>query len=755
MTLNRLRLATLGWRRLNWGFALIALASLPALWPLFRPGFFVSDDGMIHLYRLAALDSAVHAGVIYPRWFPDFAFGYGYPVLNFYSPLSYYVGLAFHLIGAGYITATEMAFGAGLLLSALAMYLFASESLGRAAAVLASLAYLYAPYHLGDVHRRGALAESLAFVFFPLLLWLSYRLLTRRRALYLFLLALAFAGLILTHNLSAMLFAPLLLAWGGFLFLTKRNPSPGFKSSATWFGLFLAALVIGLGLAAFYTLPVAAEGQYAHLSFDVNSTGYQRHLAPIDGFISQSLVYQYYPDQGTPADWPISPVYLVLTLASVVALGYQARRRGCWQFIIFWLGVAALSIWMMLQASLPLWLVAQQFLSMVQYPWRFMALVDLSMALLIGSLLASGQGWRAQETPAWDRKRLLLALLLALPLAAAPLPNLARPVLPLQDDEITVQRMWQEDYDHEQIGATWTAEYLPLTVKEERWAIPRPVEGPRESSNLSEPPAVELREQSLLSHELRVSTETGLAFRLHAFFFPGWQAFVDGIAAKTYPSGPLGLVTVDIPPGQHDVVVAFQDTPIRQIGMVVSLLFVIGWASGLVVVERRAAIFAGVVLLAIVGMMTWHIRPFNFRVQPAGRAVSLEDKVQLLGHSIEPTSVRPGEDLRISLYWFALTSPSANYKRFIHLVDGAGQVRAQRDGDPVNGFSPTTRWEAGELVIDRYDLPLARDLEPGRYTLLAGMYEYETMRNLLPTNDLEAQRLGNRVVLGEATVVAR
>ena len=75
----------------------VTLLTLPALVPLAQPGFLQADDLAFHAYRLAALDRAVRAGVPYPRWFPELAFGYGQPVLNFYGPLSYYAGLPFTL----------------------------------------------------------------------------------------------------------------------------------------------------------------------------------------------------------------------------------------------------------------------------------------------------------------------------------------------------------------------------------------------------------------------------------------------------------------------------------------------------------------------------------------------------------------------------------------------------------------------------------------------------------------------------------
>ena len=194
----------------------IVLLTLPALVPLARIGFFDSHDGLFHVYRLAALDRAVRAGVLYPRWFPEFAFGYGHPVLNFYGPLSYYWGLPFTLLGADAALALKLVLASGLIASALGMYLFARLHLARPAALVAAVVYAYLPYHLVDLYVRGAVAEFLSFVWFPLVLWAFHRLVEEpetHRLTQVALAALLLAALVLTHSLSAFIFAPVLAAY--------------------------------------------------------------------------------------------------------------------------------------------------------------------------------------------------------------------------------------------------------------------------------------------------------------------------------------------------------------------------------------------------------------------------------------------------------------------------------------------------------------------------------------------------------------
>ena len=104
--------------------------------------------------------------------------------------------------------------------------------------------------------------------------------------------------------------------------------------------------------------------------------------------------------------------------------------------------------------------------------------------------------------------------------------------------------------------------------------------------------------------------------------------------------------------------------------------------------------------------------------------------------------------MTVRLYWLALRSTARNDKTFVHLVDAAGQLVAQHDGDPGGGFTPTTRWQAGELAPDRHYLDLPHGLPAGRYRLKAGMYQLEPFRNLL-TDPASAD---GRIDLGEVVI---
>ena len=70
-----------------------------AIWPFVsRSSLPQATDAELHIFRVAELGRLVRDGESYPRWAPNFYYGYGYPIFNYYAPLSYYVALMADLL---------------------------------------------------------------------------------------------------------------------------------------------------------------------------------------------------------------------------------------------------------------------------------------------------------------------------------------------------------------------------------------------------------------------------------------------------------------------------------------------------------------------------------------------------------------------------------------------------------------------------------------------------------------------------------
>jgi hypothetical protein len=114
----------------------------------------------------------------------------------------------------------------------------------------------------------------------------------------------------------------------------------------------------------------------------------------------------------------------------------------------------------------------------------------------------------------------------------------------------------------------------------------------------------------------------------------------------------------------------------------------------------------------------------------------------------------PGDVLPVALTWQADETPGGRFKVFAHLLNGAGQLVAQYDGEPVGGVQPTTDWAAGDSVTDRRGVLLPADLSAGAYTLVIGWYPADG-GDRLPVVSASDEPIGTQLVLGTIQVVER
>ncbi len=146
-------------------------ASLFAVLPLAR-GIPRGHDIGLHFFRLVELDYLVRQGIYFSRWMPDLVFGYGYPLFNFYAPLSAYLALAWHVLGGlSFHASLSATFAACFILAGLGTFAFTRGAWGTEPAVIASVAYVFAPYTFYNTYVRGSLSDALAMALFPVVAW--------------------------------------------------------------------------------------------------------------------------------------------------------------------------------------------------------------------------------------------------------------------------------------------------------------------------------------------------------------------------------------------------------------------------------------------------------------------------------------------------------------------------------------------------------------------------------------------------------
>ncbi len=113
---------------------------------------------------------------------------------------------------------------------------------------------------------------------------------------------------------------------------------------------------------------------------------------------------------------------------------------------------------------------------------------------------------------------------------------------------------------------------------------------------------------------------------------------------------------------------------------------------------------------------------------------------------------RAGETLAVSLLWEALAPIERDYTVAVLLMSAQGELIAQRDSLPVNGFAPMSGWSPGALIRDNHGLELPAGLLPGEYELWVVVYWWQTPGERLPVTSSAGLSLGDHAPIATLTV---
>ncbi|HFC12775.1 MAG TPA: hypothetical protein ENJ56_08015, partial [Anaerolineae bacterium] len=449
-------------RRRDSGFIIVLALCVLAIWPFLRYASLPHDtDAELHIFRLAELARMWQGGIVYPRWAANFYYGFGYPIFNFYAPLTYYIALLFNLLpGFDPVASTKVVLLLGIIGAGMGMYGFVRDQFGRTAAFVAAASYVYAPYILYiDPHARGVLPESFAFAVFPCALWSVDKLL-RRPSGKRFLAAVSLlAAIILTHNLMAMVFGSLTFAY--FVWLLMVGIGTGERLSGVGIRLTLLAFGLGVGVAAFFWLPMVLEQNAIQIASVI---GEGSHYDFRNHFMTLGELFG-----GMPRfDWGASQPYFKHSLGIMQwvlgLLGFgrilftrSLRRKQALFFAI----IAISLIFLMLPQSLWLWRTIPV-LPFLQFPWRLLGATNAMLAVLAGFLFADLSPTEPSTQPTQPQNPLLAAtvigliLLMALPLMQIkPWSNFG---------DTNAQAVLASELAGRWRGTTSTADFVPATV---------------------------------------------------------------------------------------------------------------------------------------------------------------------------------------------------------------------------------------------------------------------------------------------------
>lgn len=320
-----------------------------AAWPLFQSRFIPTHDGEYHVIRFYEFYKALAGGYWFPRWASGLNSGYGLPLFIFHYPFPNYVGSWFHAIGASFVDAFKLTLASGYISAVVFCFLWLKKRFAIYAAVMGTIVFATMPYWFVDIYVRGSVGEVLAIAFFMLsLASLEYG----RRNLLVF----ALAGIVLSHNISAMMFFPVVF---GYAILRKR--------------MWIESWVLAVALSCYFWFPALWESRYMT---GLNTVNFREHFP--------DLLQLFFPSWGTGF--------------SQIGVPYGEMSQQIGLVALFTIIASGMLVWMlpfvffMLPISLPVWEFLRP-LQFIQFPWRLLTLVIPLAAYSAARLSSKKKPW--------------------------------------------------------------------------------------------------------------------------------------------------------------------------------------------------------------------------------------------------------------------------------------------------------------------------------------------------------------------------
>lgn len=534
-----------------WGVLVVLLISLLPLVDLLHPGLPITHDGKDHVARIANFYQALSEGVVFPRWGANLNWGYGHPVLMFLYPFSSYVASLFHAIGLSLTDSVKLVFATGFVASGLTMFFWARNQWDDYVGVGAATLYMYAPYRFVDLYVRGAIGEHMAFIFPPLILYFTLKFFESKNFktdyFYFSFISLSTSLLILAHNAISIMFLPVIAVYICILSYTRK--------SVRKLLLSLGGLFIGFLLSSFFLLPAFAEGKYTLRDIVVGDEYKTRFIEPLKLLFSPwnyGITGQFSIQLGL-----VQLFGLLIFPVTLRQLLKSKKKENLLLFIAFLL-FFALSVFVMLPISQFLYDIVTT-LKKFQFPWRFLSLSVFTLALITAlNLLLLKE----------KNKKIALAIGVILLLIFSKDMLKANGYLDKPD------AFYNAIYE----GTTDTGESAPIwSVRFMEKKASSPIEVIEGTAGIR----ILDRKTNKHSYEVVVGSDAA-RIRENTLYFPGWFVKTSSGQLPIQFQDPAnrGLMTFNLSKGRHVVTVVFEETKLRKISDLVSIVTAVSLLLG-------------------------------------------------------------------------------------------------------------------------------------------------------------------------------
>lgn len=513
--------------------------------------FHTHDD--IQVMRIADYAMCWEDGQIPCRWSKNLGKGYGYPLFIFYPPIIYFVPLLISKLGLSYIASLNIFMFMTLPIAAYGMFkLVHALTRERKLAFLGSVLYTFYPYHAQNIFIRGVLAENLAWSLLPFIFWQFYELIANNKKSYNP--AILLTLIILTHNISSMIFLPITIFWCILLLLSIRKKSKRLKSTLA---LTIKNLLLPFFLSAFFLIPALVERTIVQSdSMIINYYSYLVHFVSVN----QILFSNFWGYGGSGPDlldgmaFMIGKAYWIafaLLAAHYLYTNRSERSQLLKPVFVVSIILAPIFTFMMHARSTPIWLLLEP-LQYIQFPWRFLGVVGFFIVLFIT--------YTAKYLPKNIKNSFIFLLAMVVIISNFSYFKPEKYDAYIDDDYITGQLSNEQKETH-------LYDYMPITVHR----IPdRVADSPIYESEQNITDISDIKWRSNFT-EVTITQEADNLITFSSIEYPHWQAYVDGTPVSHQVDSVTGFVEVHVSSGTHTVKITRIEPSYRKLGNIISI----------------------------------------------------------------------------------------------------------------------------------------------------------------------------------------
>lgn len=528
-------------------YFLIIVSVLPVV-SIFREGVYESGDFALHIYRAISFNEALHEGTFFPSWSRDLNAGFGYPIFIYIYSLPYYIISLFQSLGATYTFSMRVFLSLSFIFSGLSMYFLLKKLTRNSLAALAgSISYLFAPFHLIDLHFRVAIGELLSFILAPILFLTLINLKKSRKLVWVLLHSFLIGLFFQAHAAAAVFFIGLSGFYAFYLAFIEKG---GVKFAIK----YLLSLLLGIILASPAWIPRLTLSQY---------TWGSELIKGIPSFVNiQELLYSPWRYgflfQGPEGELSSAIGYtqlLVLILSPFLLLSKSFKHLK--NKSIFWILASLVIVFLMLEYSKPLYQTVMQPLSYMQFTYRLLLPLQFTIAIVTAFVALR-----------FLKRQYVIYIFILISVGYTILNWGARGMIPEIDDSWLKGNLVNATRDAE---GMIEANPIWLSPNKFSWLEYSPhepleiIEGKGET---------QIVKRTSTKHLYNVYLENQSTLLENTAYFPGWEMVSNGksVKIKHQTSEYPGRMVFQLPQGLHHIKLTYSDIPILRFSKLLSAL---------------------------------------------------------------------------------------------------------------------------------------------------------------------------------------